>query len=398
MKNEVVVVNALRTPFGRFGGAMRDIPSVELGARVLSEVIKQAGLDPSVVDEVYYGTCILEENALATNVIGRQAMLMAGLPPEKISLTIDRACCSSITAVQLAYRMISSGEISVAAAVGSDNMSRSPYLLHGARWGAKLGHLTLYDRIFGMHYEGWDYLAKDAGEVAVEEGITREEQDLWALGSQQRYQAAAQAGKFKNEIIPVEIPGKKTMIMTEDEQPRPDTTMEGLQTLPTIYGSPTVTPGNAPGMNTGACAVLLMSREKADELGLEPLCTIRAIASVAAEPRYMAKGPAWAIEKIMAKEKLTIDDIKLIEINEAFAAVTLVSMHVLAGGDEQLYQQIKEKTNVNGGAVAIGHPVGASGARILTTLIYELQRRGGGKGVASICGGLCQGDAVLVEI
>lgn len=400
MKNEVVIVSALRTPFGRFGGIMKDIPSVELGALVIREVINRVGLEPSIVDEVYYGTCVQEENALSINVVGRQALLKAGLPSEKISLTIDRACCSSITAVHLAYRMIQSGELSVVVAVGAENMSRSPYLLDGARWGTKLGHLTLVDNIFGLHYDGWDYLAKDAGEVAVEEGIFREEQDLWALRSQQRYYQAAKAGKFKDEIIPVEIPGKKDkpVIMTEDEQPRPDTTLESLSKLPTIYGSPTVTPGNAPGMNTGACAILLMSREKADELGLEPLCTVCSISSVASEPRYMAKGPAMAISKIMEKESLTIEDIQLIEINEAFAAVTLVSTKLLSNGDAKMLERIREKTNVNGGAIAIGHPVGASGARILTTLIYELRRRGGGKGVASICGGLCQGDAVLIEV
>ena len=400
MKNEIVIVDALRTPFGSFGGAMKDIPSVDLGAKVLKEVIDRKDIDPGLIEEVYYGTCILSENALNQNVIARQAVLKAGLPAETVSLTIDRACCSSMTAVNLCYHKIKSGDISVAVAVGSENMSRAPYLLHGARWGKRLGPLTLEDNLYELGYKEWNPVAKDAGEVALEEGVTREEQDKWALRSQQYYAKAFKEGKFDKEIIPIDIPDRKgkTFTITQDEGPRPDTTYEKLQKLPTIYGSPTVTPGNAPGMNTGAAAILLMSFEKAKELGLKPLATIRSVANVALEPRYIAKVPAPAIISALSKAGLTLEDIDLIEINEAFAAMPLVTSKILANNDADLVQNIRNKINVNGGAIAIGHPVGASGARILLTLMYELRRRGGGKGVASICGGLAQGDAVLIEV
>lgn len=396
---EVVIVSALRTPFGRFGGSLKDIPSVDLGAWIIKAVVEKIGLVPSMVEELHYGTCMLAENALNQNVLARQALLKAGLPPETLSLTIDRACCSSMTALHLCFQAIQSGRREVMIAAGAENMSRVPYLLE-ARWGKRLGVPAIEDNLFELGYSDWNAVALDAGEVAVEEGVSREEQDQWALRSHQRYFEALHSGKFKQEIVPFEFytSRQKTISVTEDEQARPDISLEDLQKLPTVYGSPTVTPGNAPGLNTGAAAMVLMSRRKAEELGLAPLAVVRSVASIAAEPRYIAKAPAMVIEKILINEGLSIEDIDLLEINEAFAAMPLVSGKILLKKKMDINSRLAGQINVNGGAIAIGHPLGASGARLVMTMIYELLRRGGGKGIASICGGLAQGDATLIEV
>ncbi len=398
-KHEVVIVSALRTPFGRFGGFLKEIPSVELGSRAIKAVVERVGLEPSMVEELYYGTCMLAENALNQNVLARQALLKAGLSAETLSLTIDRACCSSMTALHLCFRMIQSGEREVMIAAGAENMSRVPYLLE-ARWGKRLGVPVIEDNLFELGYRDWNAVAMDAGEVALEEGVSREEQDQWALRSHRLYFEALHNGNFNQEIMPLEVDvsGRKTVTLTEDEQARPDIKLEELRKLPTVYGSPTVTPGNAPGLNTGAASILMMSREKAEVLGIKPLASVRAVASIAAEPRYIAKAPALVIEKILKGTGLNIDEIDLVEINEAFAAMPLVSGKILLGEKMNLNSELADKINVNGGAIAIGHPLGASGARLVMTMIYELARRGGGKGIASICGGLAQGDATLIEV
>jgi len=398
-QREVVVAAAARTPFGKFGGAMKDLSSLDLGVKAISEVLDRLDQPKEVVEELYYGTCVLAENALETNVLGRQAVLKAGLSPGAISLTIDRACCSSVTALHLGFRSIKSGEADVVVAVGSENMSRTPYLAPQVRWGQRMGNGLLTDPLFALGYADWNPVSVDAGEVALEYGVSREEQDRWALRSQQRYARALEEGKFAEEIFSVEVTGKKgALVVAEDEQPRPDVTLEQLAKLPTIYGSPTITAGNAPGMNTGAAALVLMSRKKAEDLGVEPLATVRSIASVALEPHLIAAAPAPAIEKALQRAGgLNVEQLDLIEINEAFAAMPLVSSKILAGDDPEKLERLREKINVNGGAIAIGHPVGASGARIIMTLIYELQRRGGGLGAASICGGLAQADAVILE-
>jgi acetyl-CoA C-acetyltransferase len=400
---DVFIVEGLRTPFSPFGGPLRDIPSIELGACVMREIMNRSGLKGSPIDEIYYGTAILAEAALYNTVCARQAALIAGLPPEQVSLSIDRACCSSMAGAILAFRTIRSGEGDVIMAVGAENMSHVPLLATPEiRWGSKLGPVVLRDVMSPVGHPGFPPEAVNAGEVAVQHGIGREEQDEWAYQSQMRYQEAKKAGKFRigEELTPVEVPQKKgpSLILSEDQFPKPETTLEKLAKLKTIYGSPTVTPGNAPGLDTGASALLIMSGEKAKEFGLKPLARLITTASLCTEPTMLAMTPGYAIKKALSRVEMTIDDINLVEINEAYAAVPLVSSKILGDGDDAKTKRIRERLNVNGGAIAIGHPVGASGARLIMTLMYELRRRGGGYGAASICGGLAQGDAVLIKV
>jgi acetyl-CoA C-acetyltransferase len=404
MPREVVIVSAVRTPFSKFGGLLRGFHSTELGAMVIREVLKRACLPGEAVDMIYYGMCIQSEAAIEYNVNARQALLKAGLPPQVVSLTLDRACCSSLTCVQMGFRDIRYGEADVVLAVGAENMSNTPFVLHNVRWATGLEQPVIKDHLFPIGYTGHNSLAKDAGDVAVENGIGRQEQDEWAVRSHRKWAEANGAGRFKDELMSVEIPQRKGESVTfdRDESPRPDTSVEKLARLNPVYGSPTVTAGNAPGLDAGASAVVLMSKEKAAGLGLKPLGTVLTVASVAREPRYIASAPAAAIQKALAQASLGLDDLSLIEINEAFAAMPLVSSKILAeecyGGDAAKLRALREKINVNGGAVALGHPVGASGARILMTLAYELRRRGGGYGACAICGGLAQADAAVIRV
>jgi len=405
MNDRVVIVSAVRTPFGKFDGVMRDLPSIDLGVMVLKEVVRRINLDPKEVDEIYYGTCIPAEYASYLNVPARQITLLAGFPSESISLTIDRACCSSMTALRLGYRAIQSGAADIVIACGAENMGNASLLVEAkyGRWGNRLGHVPMEDILYELGYgkKGFNPVARDAGIVALEYGISREDQDRWGLQSQQRWAQAYQKGKFKvgEEIMAIQIPQKKgePIILDRDEPPR-ETSMEQLAKLKTIYESPTVTAGNAPGLNAGASAIIITTRKKALERGLEPLATIEAVECIAGEPKYMACLPAKAIEKVLSRFDKSIDEVDLIEINEAFAAVTLVSLKILAGSNPEKFKVLQDKTNVNGGAIAIGHPVGASGARIVMTLMYELRRRGGGQGVAAICGGLGQGESILLRV
>jgi acetyl-CoA C-acetyltransferase len=402
-KNDVVVVSAVRTPFGKFGGTLKDVPSIDLAAMVIREALQRVNVKGEEVEETYYGTAVIGEAALETDVPARQATLKAGMPPESISITLDRACCSSLDAVRLGFRGIKSGEINIALAVGADNMSRTPLIVPPrVRWGSRLGNIELWDGLYGLGYKGFNPVSVDAGEVALEYGITREEQDRWAYGSQMKYAKAFTEGKFRlgEELMKVEIPQRKgpPIILERDEFPKSDTTLEKLAKLPLVYGSPTVTAGNAPGLDTGASAILIMSEKRAKEKGLKPLAKILSTVATATTPRLIAVIPGLTIQAALKKAGMTLDQIALIEINEAFAAMPLVSDKILADGNPEKMKQLLEKTNVNGGAIAIGHPVGASGARILMTLIYELRRRGGGIGVASICGGLAQGDGAVVQV
>jgi acetyl-CoA C-acetyltransferase len=405
-QNEVVIVSAVRTPFGRFDGVLKSVDSIELGAKVLREVVDRVNVNPKEVDEIYYGTCIPAEYAIYTNVPARQISLLAGFPEESISLTIDRACCSSMSALRLGYRAIKSGDAEVVIACGAENMGNVPFLASAskARWGNRIGPIELEDVLFELGYsrKGFAPVADDAGHVALEYGVSREEQDQWGLSSHEKWFKAYEQGKYKvgEELMKLEILQKKgdSIIMEKDESPRNNITLEKMNKLKTVYGSPTVTPGNAPGLNSGASAIMIMSRKKSESLGLTPLAVIEACQCAAGEPKYMACIPARAMEALMAKQNLGIKDIDLIEINEAFAAVTLVSLKMLSNSDAGVFEQLKEKTNVNGGAIAIGHPVGASGARITMSLMYELIRRGGGTGMASICGGLSQGEAILIKV
>lgn len=419
-QKDVVVVGAVRTPFSKFGGSLRDVPSIILGARVIEEAIRRIGGQKELVDEVYYGTCQPLETGLENDVPDRQAVLEAGLPHSVLSFTIDRACCASLTAVRLAMWSLRTGQSRICLAVGAENMSRIPFVLPGLRWkGRRMGNIQLYDNAFMLGYKGWNPVsremaeieleffgwgpvAKDAGEVAVEWGVSREEQDEWAFQSHMKYFEALKNGRIKigEELMVLTFKQKKgpPLVVDKDEGPRPDTTLEALAKLPTIYGSPTVTAGNAPGLDAGAAAVVLTTRENATRMGLEPLATILSVEAVAVEPRLLAWVPAPAIQKALDKANIRLEDLKLIEINEAFAAMPLVASKALAEGSESKLRSIRERLNVNGGAVAIGHPVGASGARILMTLIYELRRRGGGYGACAICGGLGQGEAAVVRV
>jgi acetyl-CoA C-acetyltransferase len=400
--DEVAIVSAVRTPFGKFGGALKDFPSIHLGTIVIKEALERVKLAPEEVDETYYGLSLLAEASLEADVPARQATLLAGFPQEHISLTLNRACCSSLSALRLGYRAIKAGEISIAMAVGSDNMSRSPFLAPGIRWGSRLGNIVLKDPLFEIGYPGFPPLAKDAGEVALEYGVTRKDQDEWALQSHQRYFKALHEGKFKigEELMAVKIPqkGGQHFLFTQDESPRSDTTMEKLSSLPVVYGSPTVTAGNAPGLSTGATAILLMSQKKAKEKGLTPLATILSSVATAMNSRYIAAIPAPTILKALDKANKELKEMDLIEINEAFAAMPLVSSKILSLDTGEEIKKLREKININGGAIAIGHPIGASALRITMTLIYELKRRQGGFGVAAICGGLAQGEGIVLKV
>lgn len=322
---------------------------------------------------------------------------------ESISVTLNRACCTSLTCLRMLYRSIKSGDIDVGLAVGADNMSHTPYIVSSEiRWGTRMQDIMMEDPLYELGFYDFNPVSRDASEVAVEHGITRQMQDEWAYGSNQKYARAFQEGKFKvgEELMAVEIPQKKgpPLIIDRDQHPRPDVTLEKLAKLPTIYGTPTVTAGNAPGLNGGATAILIMTRKKAKEKNLPILGEIVVSLTSATAARYIATIPAKCIKLALEKTGLTLDDIDLIEINEAFAAVVLTSTKILAEGDEKKWQKILAKTNVNGGAIAIGHPVGASALRITMTLMYELRRRGGGAGLAAICGGLAQGEAIIVRV
>jgi acetyl-CoA C-acetyltransferase len=399
-KNDVVIVSGVRTPFSKFGGVLKETHSTDLGVIVMKESLKRAGLKGEDLNELYYGMCDQAEAALYDNVNARQALLRAGLPNTLVSLTIDRACCSSLCAIQLGRRAILLNEADTCMAVGAENMSNTPLLMNGHRWGSGMKPLLVQDYLNPITYREYTPLGKDAGEIAIEYSISREEQDAWAVGSHRKWAQADKNGWFDDELVPVEITQKKgaPFVFKKDELPRPDTTMEALSKLKTIYGSPTVTAGNAPGLDAGAAALIIMRRSKAEELGIKPLATIVSVASGASEPRRMAELPGFVIRKALERASLTINDMKIVEINEAFAAVTLVSTKILADNDEKKWRSLLERTNPNGGAIAIGHPVGASGGRILMTMMYELRRRGGGYGVCGICGGLAQGDAAIIRV
>jgi len=402
MDRDVVVVSAVRTPFGRFGGPMRDIPLEELGALVMKEVMGRVNLPMDTVEEVYVGNA-LSVQGYPPSVIGRQMVLKAGFPDHMFAVTLDAACTSSLVAARLGYRAIKLGECETTLAVGAESQSRSGLIIpYHVRWGTKYGHVVANDFYAGMVYPGFKSASADTADVSLEYNEGREEQDRWAYISQMRYAQAFKEGKFKvgDELMSVEIPQKKgpPIVVDKDEQPRPDTTIEKLAALETVFGSLTVTPGNAPGMNDGASAVLLMSRKKAEELGLQILAKIVACGGYASKPRYMAAAPGFNIQWLLKKAGMTIDDMDLIEINEAFAAMAIIGTRILADGDEKKLNVLREKTNVNGGAVAIGHPVGASGCRLLMTIVNELRRRGGGTGVISLCGGLALAEAMIVEV
>jgi acetyl-CoA C-acetyltransferase len=403
---EIVIVSAVRTPFWRYGGSLRDFDYFDLGAIVMREVLRRVDVEGSVVDEVYWGvgdTSVCKD--VFTPVAARQTLLKAGLPPETPSISIDMACVSAMSAIQLGVRAMKLGEIESAIGGGATSFSREPLILRGLRFnGFRLGDLKLEDPLYELGYKDFNPVAVDTGNLAVEYGISREEQDDWAFRSHQRYGRAYQEGKFREEILPIEIPqkGGGVKVLDIDEQYRPNIDRGKLAQLHTVYGSPTVTAGNAPGLNDGATAILFMAKEKAERLSIPPLASIIAITSVALKPDLLAVAPGHAIERVLSQAELTLDDIDIIEINEAFAAVPLVSTKYLAqklyNGDREKLELLRSKTNVNGSAIAVGHPNTSSGARIIMNLAYELKRRGGGYATGAICGGLAQAGAVVIKV
>jgi len=401
-KKDIVMVSAVRTPFGRYGGSLKDFDYFDLGAIPMREVFRRVNLEPKVVDEVFWGvgdTSVCKD--VYTPVAARQTLLKAGLPAETPSVSLDKACVSAMSAVKLGAMAIRLGEIEVAIGGGATSFSQEPLIVRGLRFsGFRIGDVKMEDPLFQLGYKDYNPVSVDTDNVAAEYGISRTEQDEWALGSHQKYGKAWEEGKFKDEMIPLEIPqkGKGPFVLDIDEQYREDTTLEKLSKLKPIYGCKAVTAGNAPGLNDGATAILLMTRGKAEELHLEPIATIVAMTSLAIHPNRMPEGPGIAIQKILDLAKIKVDQIDVIEINEAFAAVPLVTIEVLCDRDKNKAKEIQKKTNVNGSAIAIGHPNTASGARIMMTLAYELRRRGGGYAVGAICGGLAQADACIIKV
>lgn len=390
---DVVIVSAARTPIGKFGGSLKTIPTRQLGAIAIKEAIERAGIKPEQVDEVVMG-CVLQ-GGLGQNV-SRQMALDAGLPVEVPTFTINKVCGSGLRAVALAAQMIKAGDADVVVAGGAENMSATAYAMPSARWGARMNNTNMVDM---MVNDGlWDafngyHMGITAENVAEQWGLTREQLDEFSAISQQRAQAAVDGGVFDEEIVPVTIPQRKgePIVFSRDEHLTRGTTAEGIAKLKPAFkrDGGVVTAANASGINDAGAALVVMSKEKCEELGLTPLCTIKSYASGGVDPSIMGVGPVPASKKALEKAGLTIEDIDLVEANEAFASQSLAVRKEL-GLDP-------EKTNVNGGAIAIGHPIGASGARILISLIYEMKRRDAKTGLATLCIGGGMGTSVIVE-
>ena len=402
MYKDIVIVSAVRTPFGRFCGSLKEYDYFELGALPMKEVLSRVNVPGDQVDEVYWGvgdTSVCKD--VYTPVAARQTLIKAGLPPETPSVAIDKACVSAMSAVHYGCRAMIAGEIQCAIGGGATSFSQEPLIVRGLRWkGFRLGDVKMEDPLFALGYKDFNPVSVDTDNVAIEYGISREEQDEWALRSHQNYGQAWEAGKFKEEMMTLEILQKKgePIVLNIDEQYRKDTTMEKLAKLPGIYGCKGVTAGNAPGLNDGATAILFMTKPKADQLGLKPLAEIVSMASIAISPHRMPEGPAYAAMKALDLAGLSLDNISVMEINEAFAAVPLVSTLLMVEKDKEKANALRKKTNINGSAIAIGHPNTASGARIIMNLMYELRRRGGGYALGAICGGLAQADACIIKV
>ena len=389
---EIVIASAVRTPVGKFLGSFANTSAVELGTIAVKEALKRANIKPEQVDETYFG-CVIQ-SALLPNV-ARQVSVNAGIPEEKPALTINILCGSGLRAVSMAAQMIKAGDADIVVAGGTENMSMAPYTSSAMRMGARMGETKMQDTLLNdalvcafEHY----HMGVTAENIAEQWKITREEQDEFACRSQNRAEAAIKSGRFKDEIVPVTIKTKKGEIVVDtDEHPTFGTTMESLARLkPAFKKDGTVTAGNASGINDAASAVVLMSKEKADELGIKPMAKVLGYATHGVEPRIMGIGPIEASRKALKMANLTVEDMDLIESNEAFAAQSIAVARELKFN--------MDIVNVNGGAIAIGHPIGASGARILTTLLYEMKKRGSKKGLATLCIGGGMGTALVVEM
>ena len=389
---EVVIVSAVRTAIGSFGGSLKDVPSSELGAIVIKEAVNRAGIKPELVEEVVMGNVI--QAAQGQNV-ARQAAVKAGLPVEVPAMTINKVCGSGLRCVALAAQMIKAGDCDVVVAGGMENMSAAPYAVPGARWGQRMGDGKIVDTMIKDAL--WDafnnyHMGVTAENIAKEWGLTREMQDEFSLNSQLKAEKAIKEGRFVDEIVPVIIPQRKEepKVFAQDEFPRFGSTIEKMEKLkPAFIKDGTVTAANASGINDGAAAFVVMSAEKAAQLGLKPMAKILSYGSKGLDPSIMGYGPFHATKKALEGAGLTVEDMDLIEANEAFAAQSLAVAKDLNFD--------MNKVNVNGGAIALGHPVGASGARILVTLLHEMQKRDAKKGLATLCIGGGMGTALVVE-
>ncbi|WP_297991289.1 acetyl-CoA C-acetyltransferase [Anoxybacillus sp.] len=390
---KTVIVSGVRTPFGKFGGSLSSFSAAQLGGKAIKEALVRANVRAEDVDEVIFGTVLQGGQG---QLPSRQVAREAGIPWETKTETINKVCASGMRSVTLGDQIIRAGDADVIVAGGMESMSNAPYMLPKARWGLRMGDSTVKDM---MVYDGLTcsftgvHMGIYGSETAKELGITREEQDRWAYRSHQLAIAAIESGKLAEEIVPVTVPQRKgePITVAVDESPRKDTSLEKLAQLAPVFDpTGTITAGNAPGVNDGAAALVLMSEERAQKEGLTPLATIVAHAAIAVEAKDFPKTPGIVINELLRKTGKTVNDIDLFEINEAFASVALASMKIA--------DLPEEKVNVNGGAIALGHPIGASGARIIITLIHELKRRGGGTGIAAICSGGGQGDAIMIEV
>lgn len=392
MTKEVVITSAYRTPIGNFGGVFKSLSAVDLGVTVVTKILADTGLKSDAIDEVIFGNVL--HAGLGQNV-ARQVALNAGLSYDTPAFTIDMVCGSGLKAVELGAQKIQTGNADIVLVGGTENMSQAPYVLQGQRWGSRMGDSKVVDTMLkdGLSdaFAGY-HMGITAENIVQQYGLTREEQDAFAADSQRKAQLAIEKGRFKEEIAPVTIPQRKgePLLVDQDEYPKFGTTVNKLAKLRPAFikDEGTVTAGNASGINDGAAAILLMSKEKAEELGLPILAKITSYASAGVDPSIMGCGPIPATKKALAKAQLTIDDIDLIEANEAFAAQALAVSRDL-GFDN-------EKVNVNGGAIALGHPIGASGARILVTLLAEMAKRDVRHGLATLCIGGGQGQSIIV--
>ncbi len=391
MAKKVVLAGACRTAMGSMGGTLSATPTADLGAIVIKEALKRAKVAPEQVDMVYMG-CVIQAG-LGQNV-ARQASIHAGIPVEVPAVTINVVCASGLNSVNMAAQMILAGDADIVVAGGMENMSMAPYALKNARYGYRMGNAPMVDTM--VNDALWDafndyHMGITAENVAEKWGLTREQLDEFAAASQQKACAAIESGRFKDEIVPVEVKKKKeTIVFDTDEGPRPGTTAEGIAKLrPAFKKDGIVTAGNASSINDGAAAIVVMSEEKAKELGVTPMATWVAGALAGVEPSIMGVGPIAATKKVMEKSGLKVEDMDLIEANEAFAAQAMAVAKDLSFD--------MDKVNVNGGAIALGHPVGASGCRILVTLLHEMQKRDAKKGLATLCIGGGMGCATIVE-
>lgn len=393
---KTVIIDGARTAFGKFGGSLSSLAASDLGGAVIKEALKRSNVDAEQVDEVIMGTVL---QAGQGQIPSRQAATKAGIPYTVKTETINKVCASGMRSVTLADQLIRLGEEKVIVAGGMESMSQAPYYLPKARFGYRMGDGAIVD---GMVYDGLScafspnhvHMGTYGDETAEKFGLTREAQDNWSLRSHQNAIAAIEGGKLGEEIVAVSIPQRKgePVVVDQDEAPRKDTSIEVLGKLRPAFTKDggTVTAGNAPGINDGACAVVVTSEQYAEENGLKPLATILGHAEVGVEPNDFPQTPGLVINKLLEKTGKSLEEIDLFEINEAFAAVALAS--------NKIANLNEEKVNVNGGAVALGHPIGASGTRVILTLAYELRRRGGGIGIAAICSGGGQGDAIMIEV